>query len=90
MVRAKGESRALAAGATREISFSVNRGFVSRIELRSGLRLIRTLPLTGLARSGRLPFTVPGGLRDLKIWAWQGQAGYQSVHGESIKYSLDS
>ena len=68
----------------------MNRGFVSRIELRSGLRLIRTLPLTGLARSGRLTFTVPGGLRDLKIWAWQGQAGYQSVHGESIKYSLDS
>ena len=31
VVRAKGESRALAAGATREISFSVNRGFVSRI-----------------------------------------------------------
>lgn len=90
VVRAKGESRALAAGATREISFSVKRGFVSRIELRSGLRLIRTLPLTGLARSGRLTFTVPGGLRDLKIWAWQGQAGYQGVHGESIKYSLDS
>ena len=68
----------------------MNRGFVSRIELRSGLRLIRTLPLTGLARSGRLPFTVPGGLRDLKIWAWQGQAGYQSVHGESIFFHLSN
>lgn len=88
VVRAKGESRALAAGATREISFSVKRGFVSRIELRSGLRVIRTLPLNGPARSGRLSFTVPGGLSDLKIWAWQGQAGYQSVHGESIKYKL--
>lgn len=88
VVRAKGESRTLAAGASREISFSVKRGFVLRIELRSGLRLIRTLPLTGPAQSGSLPFTVPGGLNDLKIWAWQGQAGYQSVHGESIKYSL--
>jgi hypothetical protein len=88
VVRAKGESRTLAAGASREISFSVKRGFVLRIELRSGLRLIRTLPLTGPAQSGSLSFTVPGGLNDLKIWAWQGQAGYQSVHGESIKYSL--
>lgn len=88
VVRAKGESRTLATGATREISFSVKRGFISRIELRSGLRVIRTLPLNGPARSGRLSYTVPGGLSDLKIWAWQGQAGYQSVHGESIKYKL--
>lgn len=88
VVRARGESRELAAGATRDLEFSVRRGFVSRIELRSGQRLIRTLPLSGPARSGRLSFTVPGGLRDLKLWAWQGQAGFQSVHGESVEYRL--
>jgi len=89
VVRAKGESRELAAGAPRSLEFSVNRGFVSRIELRSGQRIIRTLPLNGPAQSGRLTFTVPTGMRTFKLWAWQGQAGYQSVHGESIKYTLN-
>jgi len=89
VVRAKGESRTLVAGATRSLQFSVKRGFVSRIELRSGQRVIRILPLNGPAQSGRLTFTVPGGQSNLKLWAWQGQAGYQSVHGESIKYTLN-
>jgi hypothetical protein len=87
--RGKGESRSLVAGATRSLEFSVKRGFVSRIELRSGQRVIRTLPLNGPAQSGRMTFTIPVGLRNLKLWAWQGQAGYQSVHGESIKYTLN-
>ena len=88
VVRAPGASRQLKAGSSQKVDFSVMRGFVSRIEVRSGQKIIRTLPLPGPARSGRLTFTVPTGLRDFKLWAWQGQPAYQSVHGESIKYTL--
>ncbi len=88
VVRASGESRNLKAGSTRTLEFTVMRGYVSRIEIRSGQRVIRTLPLSGPARNGQLTFTLPTGLRDFKLWAWQGQPGNQSVHGESVKYSL--
>jgi len=89
LVREAGESRKLKAGSTRTLSFSVMRGHVSRIEIRSGLKVVRTLPLPGPARSGKLTFTLPTGLSDFKLWAWQGQPGNQSVHGESVKYSLE-
>ena len=88
VVRAPGASRQLKAGSIQTVDYSVMRGFVSRIEVRSGLKIISTLPLSGPAQSGRLTFTVPTGLRDFKLWAWQGQPAYQSIHGESIKYTL--
>lgn len=88
VVRASGESRDLKAGSTRTLEFSVMRGYVSRIEIRSGQKIIRTLPLSGPARNGRFSFTLPNGLQDFKLWAWQGQPGNQSVHGESVKYTL--
>ncbi len=88
-MRVPGASPQLKAGSIQMVDYSVMRGFVSRIEVRSGQKIISTLPLSGPAQSGRLTFTVPTGLRDFKLWAWQGQPAYQSVHGESIKYTLN-
>ena len=88
VVRVPGASPQLKAGSIQMVDYSVMRGFVSRIEVRSGQKIISTLPLSGPAQSGHLTFTVPTGLRDFKLWAWQGQPAYQSIHGESIKYTL--
>ena len=88
VVRAKSASRTLAAGSAQTIEYSVMRGFVSHLEVRSGQKVIRTIPLPSPSRSGRVAFTPPPGLSSFKLWAWQGQPAYQSVHGESVKYSL--
>ena len=71
--------------------YSVKRGFVSRIEVRSGLKVVKILPAGG--RAGRSTFTIdlselPQGKNKFKLWAWQGQPAFQSVHGESISYTL--
>lgn len=71
--------------------YSVKRGFVSRIEIRSGLKVVKVIPAG--ARGGRGTFTIdlrelPSGKKKFKLWAWQGQPAYQSVHGESIGYTL--
>lgn len=71
--------------------FNVQRGFVSRIEIRSGLKVVKVIPAG--ARGGRGTFTLnlselPPGKQKFKLWAWQGQPAYQSVHGESIGYTL--
>lgn len=88
VVRPKGASRTLAAGAALTLEYSVMRGFVTHVEVRSGQKVIRTIPLPSPSRSGRVAFTPPSGLSNFKLWAWQGQPAYQSVHGESVKYSL--
>ena len=88
VVRPKGATRTLAPGSTQTVEFSVMRGQVSRIELRSGLKVLQTLRLPPGSRAGRLRIQVPSGPGSFTLWAWQGQPGFQSVHGESIRYSL--
>ena len=87
VIRTKGASRTLSAGSAVTVLYSVVQGYVSRIEIRSGLKVIRTLPLTP-SRSGQIQISVPSGLKRFTLWAWQGKPGYQSVHGESIGYSI--
>ncbi len=87
VVRPKGASRSLTAGSAQTIDYSVMRGSVARIEVRSGLKVIQTIPLPPGSRSGRIVIKIPSGPGSFKLWAWQGQPGHQSVHGESIRYS---
>ncbi len=93
VVRPRGADRRLAADGRHTYDFYVKRGWVSKIEIRSGLKLVKTIPV-GRSRSGQGTFTlsksdlarIKGGF---KLWAWQGQGGYQSLHGESIGYKLN-
>ena len=87
VIRAKGASRTLQAGSTVTLQYSVMQGFVSRIEIRSGLKVVRTIPVTP-SRSGQIQFSVPTGQKRFTLWGWQGKPGYQSVHGESVGYSI--
>lgn len=97
IVRPSGGSKSFRVGQALPYSFYAKRGFVTRIEVRSGLKVVKSINL-GQARSGRGSITITN--RDLAaagkagkkigftIWAWQGQPSYQSVHGESIRYQL--
>lgn len=93
IVRPAGADRKISAGRTYTYSFNVRKGWVTKIELRSGLKVIKTIPV-GQRRSGTGKITISSA--DLKragnkvtLWAWQGQKGFQSIHGESIRYTLN-
>jgi hypothetical protein len=88
VVRPRGADRFLQGGSRQTIYYSAMRGSVSHIEVRSGRRTLQTIALPPGARSGRIGFTTPVGVRDFKLRAWQGMPGYRSVSGESIKYTL--
>jgi len=93
VVRPRGADRRLASNGRHTYDFYVKRGWVSKIEIRSGLKLVKTISV-GKSRSGKGTFTLSSSdrakiKRGFKIWAWQGQGGYQSVHGESIGYTLN-
>lgn len=97
IVRPSGETKTFRVGQSLPYAFSSQRGFVTRIEVRSGLEVIKRIHV-GQARRGRGTITITH--RDLAavgkegrkigftLWAWQGQPAYQSVHGESIRYRL--
>jgi hypothetical protein len=92
VVRPRGADRRLAANGRHTYEFHVQRGWVSKIEIRSGLKVVRTIPV-GRVRKGRGTFTLTASdlaqiKRGFKLWAWQGQGGFQSVHGPSIGYTL--
>lgn len=92
VVRPAGQSRAVKSGGSLRYSFYVRRGWVDRIEVRSGLKVIKTVR-PGKARSGGGSIRVTasdlaragkgGKSQRIKLWAWQGQPGRQSVHGET-------
>lgn len=93
VVRPRGADRRLAANGRHPYDFYVRRGWVSKIEIRSGLKVVKTIPV-GQSRSGQGAFTLSSAdlakiKRGFKLWAWQGQGGYQSLHGESIGYKLN-
>ncbi|MEC5125285.1 hypothetical protein VSU19_00870 [Verrucomicrobiales bacterium BCK34] len=93
VVRPRGADRRLDASGRHTYDFYVKRGWVSRIEIRSGLKVVKTIPV-GHSRSGQGTFSLSSSdaakiKRGFKLWAWQGQGGYQSLHGESISYSLN-
>jgi len=93
VVRPRGADRGLAASGRHTYDFYVKRGWVSKIEIRSGLKVVKTIPV-GQSRSGEGTFTLSSAdlakiKRGFKLWAWQGQGGHQSVHGESIGYTLN-
>lgn len=89
-------SRKLPPGIPRTYTFTCKRGFISRIELRSGAKLIRVIqgePSPG--GSATVTVTPDDLLRigknrtaSFTLWAWQGVPGFQSIHGESISYTL--
>lgn len=97
IVRPSGGSKTFRVGQSFPYTFYAKRGFVTRIEVRSGIKVIKRVEV-GKARSGRGSITITN--RDLAaagkagkkigftIWAWQGQPSYQSVHGESVRYQL--
>ena len=93
VVRPRGADRRLAANGRHTYDFYVKRGWISKIEIRSGLKVVKTIPV-GHSRSGKGSFTLSSSdlakiKRGFKLWAWQGQGGYQSLHGESIGYKLN-
>lgn len=93
VVRPRGADRRLAANGRHTYDFYAKRGWVSKIEIRSGLKVVKTIPV-GKSRSGNGTFTLSSSdlakiKRGFKLWAWQGQGGYQSLHGESIGYTLN-
>jgi hypothetical protein len=97
IVRPSGGSKTFRVGQSLPYTFYTKRGWVTRIEVRSGLKVIKRIEL-GQARSGRGHISITS--RDLAaagktgqkigftIWAWQGQPSYQSIHGESVRYQL--
>lgn len=90
-------SRTFASGDSVRFEYRVRQGFVSKIEIRSGLKVIKTVYPTP-SPSGRGSFTLTssdflragkkGSKFKFKLWAWQGQPAWQSVHGESVSYTL--
>ncbi len=88
VVRPRGADRFLAAGTRQTIRYSVMRGSVSHIEVRSGGRTLQTITLPPGSRSGNVTFTTPQGVRSFKLRAWQGMTGYQTVSAQSVNYPL--
>ena len=75
--------------------FSTQTGSISKIEVRINGKLVRTIPAKAPMRVGKLDLTVDlaqagPGTHKLTLWAWQGQPGYQRLHGESkaFKFTL--
>lgn len=97
IVRPSGGSKTFRVGQSLPYAFYTRRGWVTRIEVRSGLKVIKRIDI-GQARSGRGSITLTasdlaragkaGRKIGFTVWAWQGQPSYQSVHGESIRYQL--
>lgn len=63
-------------------------GHLDRIEVRSGQKLLGTMKIDRLINYGTFKLTpdlskAGSGKKSIRIWAWQGRQGYQSVHGES-------
>jgi hypothetical protein len=89
-------SRKLPAGIPLTYAFACKRGFISRIELRSGARLIRVIQSEATTDGTGTVTVMPDDLlrigknrtASFALWVWQGVPGYQSVHGESISYTL--
>lgn len=89
-------SRKLPAGVPLTYAYTCKRGFISRIELRSGAKLIRVIQSEATTGgSGTITVTPDDLLRigknrtaSFTLWVWQGVPGYQSIHGESIAYTL--
>jgi len=71
----------------------VRSGNIDRIEVRSGQKLLGTMKIERLISYGtfklKLDLSKAGsGKKSIKIWAWQGRRGYQSVHGESLPVKI--
>ncbi|MDF1656387.1 MAG: hypothetical protein P1U58_02175 [Verrucomicrobiales bacterium] len=90
-------SRIFKSGSSIPYEYRTRQGFVSKIEIRSGLKIIKTIHLPA-SSAGRGRFTLTatdfakagktGSKLKFKLWGWQGRNGMQSVHGESISYTL--
>lgn len=97
VTRGPSGSRVFRSGASIPFEYRTRQGFVSKIEIRSGLKVIKTIYPTPSA-SGRGRFTLTaadfaksgktGSKLKFKLWAWQGSNSRQSIHGESISYTL--
>jgi hypothetical protein len=89
-------SRKLPAGVPLTYTLSCKRGFISRVELRAGAKLIRIIQSEATrGGSGTVTVTPDDLLRvgknrtaSFTLWAWQGVPGFQSIHAESIAYTL--
>ncbi|MEM9283386.1 MAG: hypothetical protein AAGA96_16305 [Verrucomicrobiota bacterium] len=94
LVGETGASRQVRSGQSLTFEYYARRGWVSRVEVRSGTRVIKTVSL-GASKAGRGRITVRAseiptrfGKPTFKLWAWQGIRGRQSIHGESVKYTV--
>ncbi|MDF1823141.1 MAG: hypothetical protein P1U68_00775 [Verrucomicrobiales bacterium] len=97
VTRGASGSKVFHAGTSIPFEYRTKQGFVSKIEIRSGLKVIKTIH-PGQSSSGRGSFTLTaadfakagktGSKLKFKLWGWQGRNGMQSVHGESIGYTL--
>ena len=88
-------SRTLQSGQTLKYEYYARRGGVARIEVRSGYRVVKTIN-TGGRRSGSGTIVLDAstlrkvsGRNTFRLWAWQAQPGRQSLHGESMGYTLN-
>lgn len=73
--------------------FSTQTGNISKIEVRIDGKLIKTIPAQAPMRVGKLDLVVDlaqagPGSHKLTLWAWQGQPGYQRLHGESKPFKF--
>ena len=71
----------------------VKAGNIDRIEVRSGQKLLGTMKIDRLINYGTFKLTpdlskAGSGKKSIRIWAWQGRQGYQSVHGESLDVKI--
>ncbi|MEM7600236.1 MAG: hypothetical protein AAF357_02345 [Verrucomicrobiota bacterium] len=97
VTRGASGSRVFKSGSSIPFEYQTRQGFVSKIEIRSGLKIIKTIHLTP-SSSGRGRFTLTtadfakagktGSKLKFKLWAWQGRDSWRSVHDESISYTL--
>tara|TARA_R110002096_G_scaffold83431_9_gene193463 strand:+ start:1198 stop:1716 length:519 start_codon:yes stop_codon:yes gene_type:complete len=94
IVRAPGASRQVKSGQSLVFEYYARQGWVSRIEVRSGTKVIKTISV-GQSRSGRGKIVIKAselnrsfGKLSFKLWAWQGRPSFQSIHGESIGYTV--
>ena len=87
-------SRTLQSGQTLKYEYYARRGGVARIEVRSGYRVIQTINTGGRpSGSGTIVLHAStlrkvSGRNTFRLWAWQAHPGRQSLHGESIGYTL--
>jgi len=97
LTRDSSGSRTFRSGSSIPYEYRTRQGFVSKIEIRSGLKVIKTIyPPVSSAGQGRVTLTTTdfakagktGSKLKFKLWGWQGRTGMQSVHGESISYTL--